>query len=407
MNKNTLYITFDGLSDPLGQSQILPYLSGIAANGFHIHILSCEKKERLNKEKETILSLIGNLPISWDYILYDEEGGVISRLRYIRRINRMADKIRKEKEIRLVHCRSYLASLTGLSFKLRYKIPFIFDMRGFWADERIDGGIWKKSKVLENFFYTYFKKKEKQFVLRSDAIVSLTNSAVKELSTRFPTELIARKTTVIPCCTNTELFSKQAVKLTIEVPTFSSADHLLIYTGSIGTWYYTREMIDCVLAWKEFIPEIKLLILTKDLEALANILTSYSAEQKKIVISASCSHRDVAAYLSLAKAAIFFIKPSYSKIASSPTKMAECWAMDLPIITNPGIGDNDFYFTTHEGGILVDDFTNADYQSACQKYITLGRKENAYREIALRYFDTQMAIEKYTGIYKSLIPCAC
>ena len=39
-----LYITYDGLTDPLGQSQILPYLTKIANKNIYIDILSFEKK---------------------------------------------------------------------------------------------------------------------------------------------------------------------------------------------------------------------------------------------------------------------------------------------------------------------------------------------------------------------------
>lgn len=401
MNKNTLYITFDGLSDPLGQSQILPYLCGIAANGFQIHILSCEKKDRLEKEKSAIMAVIGKLPITWDYLFYDEQGGILSRLGYIFKIRKLALSYHKKKRIGLVHCRSYLASLIGLSLKLKHKVPFIFDMRGFWADERIDGGIWKKENFIQNFFYTYFKKKEKQFILQSDAIVSLTHAAVTELSKHHADSKFLGKTTVIPCCTDTALFSKEKAGQLV-LPGLSPEDHLLIYTGSIGTWYYTKEMIDCILTWKEFIPEIKLLILTKDTGELNKILSAYSEEERSYFLSASASRKEVASYLAIAKASIFFIKPSYSKIASSPTKMAECWAMDLPIISNTGIGDNDLFFNNNKGGILINHFTTEDYFSACRNYMTLPPQNGEYRKIALENFDTKMAIEKYTAIYKSL-----
>jgi glycosyltransferase involved in cell wall biosynthesis len=403
LHKNTLYITFDGLSDPLGQSQILPYICGIAANGFAVTILSCEKKERLEKEKEAIDQLIKDLPITWHYVFYDLKGGVFSRFLYTRKLHTLARSVCKEKKIDLIHCRSYLASLIGLSFKLKHTIPFVFDMRGFWANERIDGGIWKKSNFLHLLFYNYFKKKEKQFIEHSDAIVSLTNAALIELEKQFPDLHVSSKTTVIPCCTNTVLFNKENLGSPMHVPRISENDHVVVYTGSVGTWYYTREMIDCLLVWQQFIPNIKLLILTKDREELARVLTSYSLEQRMMIVSASSSYKDVSNYLSIAKAAMFFIKPSYSKIASSPTKMAECWAMNLPIITNSGIGDNDLYFINNKGGILIADFNKAEYTKACHAYLKLNEEPGAYRQIALDHFDTRMAVAKYTSIYRSLI----
>ena len=46
-NSNTLFITYDGILDPLGSSQILPYLFGLASKGVKVHILSFEKEETM------------------------------------------------------------------------------------------------------------------------------------------------------------------------------------------------------------------------------------------------------------------------------------------------------------------------------------------------------------------------
>ena len=152
MSKNTLYITFDGLSDQLGQSQILPYLVGIAKEGYSITILSCEKSAALKIEKEKIEEAIKGVSIDWKFITYDENGNSISRFLYVLRLQKMAKEVIRQKKISLTHCRSYLASLIGLSFKRKYRIPFIFDMRGYWADERMDGDIWKRTNVLHSVY---------------------------------------------------------------------------------------------------------------------------------------------------------------------------------------------------------------------------------------------------------------
>jgi glycosyltransferase involved in cell wall biosynthesis len=303
----------------------------------------------------------------------------------------------------LVHCRSYLASLTGLYLKINKGIPFVFDMRGFWADERIDGGIWKKANVLHRVFYTYFKQKEKQFFEHANAVVSLTNAGLEVMQRNFPDSVLSKKTTVIPCCTNTNLFIRKPYLEQKNRLNVKEGEHVIVYTGSIGTWYYTKEMIDCMIVWKKHIPNLKLLVLTKDTEVLKNLLNTYSAEQQSIVISAAASYKEVANYLSLANAAIFFIKPAPSKTASSPTKMAECWALDLPIITNAGIGDNDLYFGKYQGGILLKEFNTEAYEQACRDYISLSNTSGHYRKIAVDFFDLKMGIEKYTDIYNTLV----
>ncbi len=379
----------------------MPYLLGIEKSGYVIHIISCEKQVRLNKEKDTILKQLKNTNITWEYIIYDENGSFFSRFSYIKKITAIVKQLVATKKIELIHCRSYLSSLIGLKFKLKNNIPFLFDMRGFWADERIDGNIWSKRHVLQNLFYQYFKKKEIQFLKHSDAIVSLTLAGLNELEKKHPDLNIKQKTTIIPCCTNTSVFDKETSQ-SISLPNINANDHVIVYSGSIGTWYYTREMIDCILIWRRKIPNIKLLILTKDTFELNHIIESYTPEQKKIIVIASANYNQMPSYLSLAKSSIFFIKPAYSKIASSPTKMAECWAMNLPIITNQGIGDNDLYFNQHKGGILLNAFNEAEYNKACDYYVLLLKEQNDYRHLATEYFDTTIAIKRYITIYKHL-----
>lgn len=404
MSKNILYITFDGLSDPLGQSQILPYLIGISKTGFNITIISCEKNDRLEQEKETILNKLKTLPIKWEYIIYNANGDFISRLSYIKKVYNIAKKLHSTYNFSLVHCRSYLSSLIGLKFKKKYNIPFIFDMRGFWADERIDGGIWNKNNILHNLFYRYFKQKEKQFITDSNAIVSLTKNTIVELQKKQPN--VAEKTTVIPCCVDTHLFDKKNAnnsgntKLTSLI---SKDDHVLIYSGSIGTWYYTKEMIDCVLVWQTIIPNIKLLIVTRDTEQLNKVVSNYSVSQRSVIISMSSNYDQMPGILSHANAAIFFIKPAFSKKASSPTKMSECWAMDLPIITNTNIGDNDHYINSFNGGVLINDFTTENYLQACKDYLALIKTNINYRQIAISHFNKDEAVKSYVSIYNKLI----
>ncbi|MEC8756991.1 MAG: hypothetical protein VXX44_02995, partial [Bacteroidota bacterium] len=65
-----LYITFDGITDPLGRSQILPYLAGLSKMGHTIHILSQEKRDQFEREGGAVLELLKKYNIAWDHIDY-------------------------------------------------------------------------------------------------------------------------------------------------------------------------------------------------------------------------------------------------------------------------------------------------------------------------------------------------
>ena len=56
--KKILYISYDGMTDPLGQSQVINYLIGLTKYGYIFHILSFEKKEKWVLTGKEIQSLL-------------------------------------------------------------------------------------------------------------------------------------------------------------------------------------------------------------------------------------------------------------------------------------------------------------------------------------------------------------
>ncbi len=67
--------------------------------------------------------------------------------------------IARREKLGVVHARSYVPALIALAVKRLTGAKFLFDMRGFWADERVDGGLWpaggrlyRMTKSLERHF---------------------------------------------------------------------------------------------------------------------------------------------------------------------------------------------------------------------------------------------------------------
>ncbi len=55
--KEILYLSYDGMTDPLGQSQVLPYICGLAKHGYTFTLISCEKPQRFAANKHIIISI--------------------------------------------------------------------------------------------------------------------------------------------------------------------------------------------------------------------------------------------------------------------------------------------------------------------------------------------------------------
>jgi glycosyltransferase involved in cell wall biosynthesis len=403
-----LYLTFDGLTDPLGQSQVLPYLKALAAQNYQITIISCEKPGKFKTGQATILSIVNKAGIRWIPVPYSNRIPLLSGYLNTLRMRRKAFQTARAGSFSLVHCRSYLSALIGLRLKHKLGLKFVFDMRGFWADERIDGGIWRKTNLLHRLAYAFFKKKEKLFFSEADHIVSLTEAGKKEIA-RIMTGLPCAPVTVIPCCADLDHFNPSSIepqkkeKLKNQLGLLPE-DLVLTYLGSLGTWYKTKEMLLFFKTMLHSFPQTKFLILTPDSpDAVYALATQTRVDPSRLIIR-SASRNDVPLYLSITTLSVFFIQPCYSKIASSPTKFAELLGMGIPVITNSGVGDMQALVEITGAGLCLKAFTAADYEKAVShipKLLELNK--TTLRTAALNYFSLPIGVSRYEAIYRSLL----
>jgi hypothetical protein len=117
---NILYLTYDGLTDPLGQSQILPYLEGLAEEGYSFTIISFEKEKPFEERGSLIEEVIKRNNMQWCPLPYHKFPPVLSTLYDVFRLYRIAVSLHRKKSFTIVHCRSYITSLIGMRLKKRY-----------------------------------------------------------------------------------------------------------------------------------------------------------------------------------------------------------------------------------------------------------------------------------------------
>jgi glycosyltransferase involved in cell wall biosynthesis len=346
MAENVLYLSYDGLTDPLGQSQILPYLAGLARLGHRISIISVEKDDKLETGSEQIHQFCRENNLTWHPLRYHKRPPVFSTVYDVWCMRQLAHTLHAQTPFTIVHCRSYITALVGRWLKNKHGMRFIFDMRGFWADERVEGGLWNLGSPLYRRVYKFFKRQERKFLHDADAVIVLTMAARSEILSWG----VDDKITVIPCCVDLQLFDRGAVaasdtdawRTRLGIP---PGAYVLLYLGSIGTWYLWNEM---VLFFKHLQREhanAKFLVLTPD---VGKIIPHAD------FIVRTVSRREVPVLISLADASVCFIKPSFSKKGSSATKMAEVLAMGVPVITNPGWGDVAFLADKLDSLLVVD-----------------------------------------------------
>lgn len=395
VSSGVLYISYDGMLEPLGQSQVLAYQEKLTGE-FRLHLLSFEKPEDwCNLElRQGISQRMARCGICWHPRAYHKRPsapatafdivmGVACGLWLIFRYN-----------LRIVHARSYVPAVIALVLKRLTGAYFVFDMRGFWADERVDGGLWPVGGRM----YRTAKWFEKHFLLEADHVISLTRSAVQTmegydfLRGRLP------PFTVIPTCADLERFKPAQSK-----PIDDS--FVLGYVGTVGTWYLFDEVVAGVVALLLLRRDAKFLVLNRgEHEYIRQRLKLAGVPDSAVEVMAA-NHDEVPVHMGRMHAAIFFIKPAFSKRASAPTKLAEFLGCGIPCLSNAGVGDMAEVLEGEQVGVAIRSFDKQTLHAGVKSLLSLAndsRTRERCVKAAQRQFSLNEGVMRYASVYRSL-----
>jgi glycosyltransferase involved in cell wall biosynthesis len=395
-----LYLTYNGLTEPLGRRQVLPYVVGLARRGWRFTVLSFEKEDTADREAcRQVRSELDAAQVEWiarrhhkrptlAATTFDLLAGIVTSA-----TGGVFD---------LIHARSSVPALMAASAARWRRVPWIFDVRGLVAEEYADGGHWPRDGLL----YRLTSTVERRLLREARGLVFLTQRIRDELRERRAwTE---KPTAVIPCAADLRTFiARPEARARVRAALGLGDAPLLTYSGSLGSWYRLREMLDFYEVAAREIEGLSLLILTPN-----------ESEARTLVAGHPCAGRiralrvrpeQMPDYLSAADAGLCFLGDHHSKAASSPTKYGEYLGCGLAVITNPWTGDA----ARLEGDpawILVKGFNGADYLAAAhdlrQKLEDPARLQAAARALAQRCFSLDDAVDRYDGLYRRVLESA-
>jgi len=404
MNK-ILYITYDGVTDPLGQSQILPYLNGLSANGYDIHILSFEKKNTFLRQKDAVDKIIKESNITWHHQFFTTRPKYISKFYDLHQLKKVTRQLHQKFHFDAVHCRSYIAAQAGLLLKNKFGVKLVFDMRGFWIDERIENGQWDKNNFIFRLLIKRYREIEKALLKNADSIITLTKKAKEHLIKA--SGVSDNKITIIPCCVDMVLFSrenidKSKVAQIKQQLCISDEDYLVVYSGSLGGLYLIEETMLFFKRIKQYNQNSRLLVLSKITPGqLKPYLDKNNINEKDVLLRWS-SRIDMPCYLALSKIALCFIRPSFSKIASCPTKLPEYLAMGIPTVINAGIGDDDEIIRNAACGVILQSFTEPELEKGIAGISSFLTPQMQAIQCATDHYSLETGISRYLEVYKKI-----
>ena len=389
-----LYLSYDGMLEPLGQSQVLAYLEELAKTR-SIHLVSFEKAEDWADVtlRGHVRSRMDAAGIHWHPRRYHKQPSSLATGWDIVNGTASALWLVLRHRVGIVHARSYVAGIMAWTVTKVTGARFLFDMRGFWADERLDGGLWPR----DGRMYRMAKWCERQFLLSADHVVSLTHAGIREMQAFDYLQARMPPITVIPTCADLKRFQL--------MPAQPQTPFVLGYVGSAGTWYLFDATVACFVQLRTLRPDARMLIVNRNEHAYIHARLLAGGVPSDAYELRSANHSEIPAQMARMHATAFFIKPVFSKQASAPTKLAEFLGCGIPCLSNSGVGDMAQILEGDRVGVAVDSFEPAELLAGLQRLLALLEEPDIHERCvvtAQRNFSLEQGVSSYLSIYAAL-----
>jgi glycosyltransferase involved in cell wall biosynthesis len=403
-----LFVSYNSLIEPLGPTQILPYIRMLASD-YRMTVLSFEKPvvrtpAQDAQDRAQLQSRLAEEGIEWIQLRYHKAPSLAATVYDILTGVVAIGRAHRRRRFDLVHARGYVPGAMAWAAHRLFGVPYVFDIRALHVQEYLDAGHWDTRSLA----FRLTSGMEQRMLHDAAGIVTLTE-AVRPHLRQFP-GMVSRKAPpvweVIPCCADLERFRFRPEKRAAMRKALGLGQRpVLVYSGSFGSLYLIDEMIDFYKVARGMWPGLFFLMLGNGPPGpFHEALKRHGVDTADSVVR-SGRFEEMPDYLSAADAAIAFALRCPSKIASSPSKHGEYLACGLPIAMNAGIGDADALVERDVAGVLVREFTRDAYARAAHKLRELveqGRQPS--RAIAEERFSLQdFAGPAYRRLYRNVL----
>jgi glycosyltransferase involved in cell wall biosynthesis len=372
-----IYVSYDGAAEPLGQSQVVAYLEGLARE-CEIDLVSFEKP---GDDPTAVAERLSAAGVRWHPLPYHRRPPAVSTAYDIRRGTAVVRRLAGRTEGPLIlHARSYVPALIALRARPGERARFLFDIRGFWPDEKVEAGTWRSGGLL----HRTAKRYEGRFFGEADAVVTLTEASIPQIrqwmgSNRAPIE-------VIPTCADLERFQVNPPR---------EGGPRVLWAGTVGPRYDFRAGV----------------ALARELELPFTVLTREAADARAALDGAvadvrTVSPAEIPAELAAGDVGLSTMLPTFAKLASAPTRVAEYLAAGMPVAALSGVGDLDRLLPDAGVGVTLPDTSEDSIRGAAERLRSLSADAETpkrCRTLAEERFSLERGVEQYLALYKTLL----
>lgn len=391
----TIYLTRNGLLEPLGQSQVLAYLRGLSRD-YRITLITYEKDEdwadqpSVARQREEC----ARLGIRWLPQRFRPRPKVIAPALSMLRMVWLVRREVRVQGARLIHARSYIPAAVAMIVSRLTGVPFIFDMRALWPEELITAGRLRRGSVLHRAIIAA----ERACLRRAGAVVSLTHAAVDHIGRIYPGDMAGQRIAVIPTCADLDRF----------VPAGHAPVRRVI--GCLGTVLSGWFRLDWLASFLSVVAR-------QDDSAVFDLTTRDDPAQVRAALDpkgqlsdrlriAPSAPEDVQNVLQGQSASVMFFTDGLSKLGSSPTRMAEILGCGLPVVANDGVGDVARIIREYRVGVLAEGPEPEAMEAAWSELMTLLKDPelpSRCRKAAEEVFSLESGTAAYARLYEQVL----
>lgn len=389
----TLYVTRNGLLEPLGQSQVLAYLRGLSRE-YAITLITYEKDEdRANGPRMAAAHAeCAALGIAWMPQRFRPRPRIVAPALSMMRMAWLCRREVRRRGIELIHARSYIPAAAALLVGWLTRTPFIFDMRALWPEELITAGRLRRGSLLHKTIVAA----ERVCLRRAAGVVSLTHAAVNHLKNEYPDALAGQRVAVIPTCADLDRFTPAA---------YPPASRVIGCLGTLTSgWFRLEWLYSFLSAAAACDPDVRFELTTRD--EPGPIRAGIARDVRDRVSIAPATADTVQHVLHGQIASVMFFTDGLSKLGSSPTRMGEVLGCGLPVVANEGVGDVARIVRDHRVGVLAKSATQGDMRAAWEELQALLADPGLAvrcRKAAEEIFSLKKGTEAYRALYADIL----
>jgi glycosyltransferase involved in cell wall biosynthesis len=390
--EHILFVSYDGLLDPLGQSQILPYIFGLRSRDFRFSIISFEKDYRESREIEELGEKLLGMDIEWFPLKFSSGGGAKKYLKRIVMGTTLIWRVGRSKSIDFVHLRGFVPAFM---FKLAFlKKAYIYDYRSFAVDELAEAGVIK----LHSLLYRFLKTIDRTLIQGMSALVVLEKSAKTFLREIYPVPDVP--VSVIRTSTDCSRYTPKTARKDNKSMRF-------VHLGGVMYPYQVSVVLEFVRRFSEVVDNTSIHFFNEGQhEQLAEAINNSSID-KSLVFVEAVKQGSVPKRLSEFDAGLIFIDPSPCRRVCSPTKFGEYLAAGLPVIGGKGIEVLNEIEHNFNCALTIEIRAEKPVLSEAiimdvEKFIYREGLPELCQRVARSEFDIDAAVNNYFNLYNSL-----